>query len=715
MSRRLTLLLAFLAVIAGVAFWRRVIRTSPAAVSQARVDEAARRYLQLRKMEEDAERDAWAPAGWAARVDELLARLTEQTLSADDLSRISPSLAGDLRSGEGWKLTWLKINLLSVREQRIGNSTNLVAELVGEAVARRGDASIEIKSMRFEASARLETVPELRLRHLEVNSSHLAESKAPAFRLWADLLVPTNGVGLFVDPLLLDYDGGRARLILAGSGKAAVLTNGDWEWSPADYGPAERVIAATIADLDRDGVREEVAADATGVRMRKGNAWKTLWSAPAKLRQPQSISAGDVDGDGDADLWITQYKLPYVGGQFPTPYYDANDGYPSFLLRNDGDHFTDVTESSGLAPKRSRRTYSASFVDLDSDGDQDLVNVSDFAGVDVYLNDGKGRFSDITSTLGDTRHLFGMAHVLADFNGDALPDLLAIGMGSAAASQLDALDLGRVEFPLHTAKRSPMTYGNRVFLGRRSASETYGLIQAPWTGELRRGGWAWGVAVFDWNNDGFDDVYMANGHETFESRVDFERQFWLHDIYVGGSTNDPAALLYFMQANEKRRAARQSYGGWQANRLFTGAASGNFEENAWVVGLALTEDCRNVIAGDFDDDGRVDLAVTTYEQWPVFRQRLLIFRNESEPQGNWIGFRFAGDTTGCRVEVETGKGTRRRWFVTGDSYRSQSNCDAHFGLGKSIGIPKAEIVLPDNRRIALPTDINRWHLIPNDR
>ncbi len=620
-----------------------------------------------------------------------------------------------MRPGEGWKLTWLKIDLLSVREQRIGNSTNLVAELVGEAVARLRAASTEIKSMRFEALALLETAPELRLKRLEVTSSRLEKSKGPAFRLWADLVVPTNGVSLFVDPLLLDRDDGTVRLVLAGAGKAVVLNGSGWQWSQADFGPAERVIAAVIADLDRDGIREHVVADASGVRVRKSYGWKTLWSAPAKLRQPQSISAGDIDGDGDSDLWITQYKLPYVGGQFPTPYYDANDGHPSFLLRNDGDHFTDITESSGLAPKRLRRTYSASFVDLDGDGDQDLVNVSDFAGVDVYLNDGKGRFSDITSTLGDTRHLFGMAHTLADFNGDELPDLLAIGMDSPVASQLDALALGRIEFPLHTAKRSPMTFGNRVFLGRRPASEAYGLIQAPWTGELRRGGWAWGVAVFDWNNDGFDDVYMVNGHETFESRVDFERQFWLHDIYVGGSTNDPAALLYFMQTNEKRRAARQSYGGWQANRMFSGSASGQYEENAWLLGLALTEDCRNVIAGDFDDDGRVDLAVTTYEQWPVFRQRLLILRNESEPKRNWIGFRFAGDVTGCRVELETGKGPRRHWFVTGDSYRSQSNFDAHFGLGAATGILKAEIVLPDKRRIALPTEINRWHLIRNDR
>ena len=57
-----------------------------------------------------------------------------------------------------------------------------------------------------------------------------------------------------------------------------------------------------------------------------------------------AITAGDVDGDRDLDLWVTQYKPGYRQGQMPTPYYDANDGEPSFLLLNDGrGHFTDAT------------------------------------------------------------------------------------------------------------------------------------------------------------------------------------------------------------------------------------------------------------------------------------------------------------------------------------------------------------------------------------
>src|SRR5205814_10005788 len=96
------------------------------------------------------------------------------------------------------------------------------------------------------------------------------------------------------------------------------------------------------------------------------------------LRDATVMTCGDIDGDGDLDVFIGQYKEPYEGGATPKPFYDANDGNPAFLLLNDGHgRFTDATAQSGLAKKRFRRTYSASFVDLNRDGHLDLVVVRD--------------------------------------------------------------------------------------------------------------------------------------------------------------------------------------------------------------------------------------------------------------------------------------------------------------------------------------------------
>jgi len=714
MNRRTAILLVVLLVVGSIALWRRGPALTPDGRQlEAQADAAARRFMALREAEELADREVWHPTQLAVRIEQELVLGVERAMGARSLDAgVLPNLAARISAPAGYSLRWMQVRLMRVRlnPQTEGLTAGFLADLELEVVLEGptdAKASRAIWTARFLAESDWSDGETPRLRNYRLSQPPTVQSGVPVFEPWADLLIPTNGVGLFTDPLLKETTERGVQLHLAGAGVTAVRVGEGWRWETGDMGPPDRVKAIVRADLDGDGTTEVVVADASGVQVRGRDGWRQAWVAPAKLRHPQSITAGDIDGDGDLDLWITQYRLPFVNGQFPTPYYDANDGFPSYLLRNDGTQWLDITEVSGLAPKRYRRTYSASWLDLDGDGDLDLVNVSDFAGLDFYRNDGRGHFTDMTSGLGLTRHAFGMAHVVWDANHDALPDLLMVGMDSPVASQLDALGLGRSEFPGHTVHRGAMTYGNRLFVGSRSR----GMELSPLSEDLRRAGWAWGAAVLDWNNDGRDDIHLVNGHETFESRSEFERQFWQHDIYVGGSTPDPAAQLYFMQANERRRAARQSYGGWQANRLFTQTVRDSFVENAWILGVAVTEDCRNVVAGDFDEDGRMDLALTTYEQWPVTRQRLLIFRNRSVNDGHWIGYRLNAPAPGSHLEVTTREGIRRHWWVNGDGYRSQSDTEAHFGLGQGAEVLKAEWVRLGGARQELPRTLDRWHRI----
>lgn len=565
--------------------------------------------------------------------------------------------------------------------------------------------------------------------HLVVRTAEFLRHDGPMpFTPWLDAELPP-GTPEFPDPLIAaDLDGdGLSELLLVGANQL-------WRNRPAIGNPhaprqfvaetfaklpTNRIVASVLADVNGDGRADLVFAGAAGLSWIAGEPAggfpgkpQTGWAAQPALKHPQVIAVGDVDGDGDLDVWLAQYKLPYQGGQFPTPYYDANDGFPAHLLLNDGHgHFTEATAGSGLAAKRFRRTYSASFVDLDGDGDLDLVNVSDFAGTDVYLNDGHGKFTDVTDRLGETRHAFGMAHVLGDFNDDGRPDLLMLGMDSPMAQRLDALGLGRAEWPHHTAKRASMTFGNRLLLG-----SDHGPLPAPLplATALAHTGWTWGAAAADFDNDRRLDLATANGHETRPSTTDYERQFWRHDIYVGSSTNDPAAELYYRAAAGRRQAEGVSYGGWQANSLLLNCGGADFPDIAWLLGLAVPADCHNLLADDLDGDGRLDLIVTTFEQWPVKRQRLLVFHNELPQTNHWIGFRLDGGgrvPVGARVELEDTAGHQTRWLVAGDSFRSQSAAAAHFGLGTNTPV-QAIIHWPDGRRTRLPTPaINRWHSV----
>jgi len=526
----------------------------------------------------------------------------------------------------------------------------------------------------------------------------------------------------FIDPLILyDLDGdGRSEVILAS--KNLVLRSGAegrFESSPLCRDDPGAIFTAVIADFTGDGTADFLGAKFKGLYLYEGSPGgrfeapaRLVWEADPTLKYAQVLTCGDVDGDGDLDVWLGQYKVPYTRGQMPTPFYDANDGHPAYLLLNDGrGRFSDATGSSGLANKRWRRTYSGSLVDLDRDGDLDLVVVSDFYGVDLYQNDGRGRFTDVTGRWLDNPRAAGMAHAFSDFDRDGLGDLLVTGMTSPTADRMGHLGLSRPGFTNDAAMRAAVMHGNRLYLGRSGG----GFREAPLSESIARSGWSWGTSAFDFENDGFPDVYIANGHETKESVRDYEPEVWRHDVYVGSSSDDLVAMAYFGGKMARTRGRGFSYGGYEKNRLYLNQRGTNFLEAGHLLGVALEPDSRNVVTDDLDGDGRVDLLVTTFEAWPEPRQSLRIYRNRVPAAGNWIGVRLresGGGTSpiGATVTLRSASGAVSRQMVTGDSYRSQHANTVHFGLGREDRVDSVEIRWPGGREVRLPGPaINRHH------
>jgi hypothetical protein len=719
-----------------------------------------KRFLEIEAQRNHLDQTIWSNELLALRHEEVFVRLWDQLRTQEDKFLVLENFGfGELRFGESqapediehslrlarhigadrllsaneWGPTLRKlkeqgyeIEQSEWRHPQFEVSNSVAASIITmtlNAVNRKNQERLALRgNLRIQWQENSEVPPFPKV--IEATEIQLISRKGnPAFAtaLVQDITPPKENARS-TDPLLIVYDldrDGLSEIILAGRNLVFWnLGHGQFERSPLRQYAPEPILTGVIADFDRDANADFLCADHFGLLLFSGDLkgqflrpGKRIGFKAGQLLNPFVMTVGDIDRDDDLDVWLAQYKVPYLEGQMPTPYYDANDGFPSFLLVNDGQgNFRDQTEAAGLSAKRFRRTYSSSFVDLDNDNDLDLVVVSDFAGVDIYFNDGQGRFTDVTSKTVDEPHSFGMAHTFGDYDGDGKLDFFVIGMNSFVAQRLEFMNLGPPEFSNYQEMRSRMAYGNRMYFGRDGRFQQTALSE-----QAARSGWSWGTTSADFDNDGDVDVYITNGHKSRETARDYETQFWRHDIYAATSEHDPALDLYFRSVGTKLYGAGQSYGGYDKNRLFLNRSGKQFLEVGHLMRVALELDSRNVVSEDLDGDGKMDLLVTTFEVWPRAKQGLYLFQNDWPESGNWVGFRLRELGSGCspigaKVILESSHGRQIRYLVAGDSYRSQHSSTVHFGIGRETKVNRVEIRWPNGRstRIIDPA-INRYH------
>ena len=282
--------------------------------------------------------------------------------------------------------------------------------------------------------------------------------------------------------------------------------------------------SALLLDLDNDGDQDLIVTALPGLLfLENDGTGKFTPRAPkaTPMGLPYSLAATDYDGDRDLDIYVCVY-MPNVRDQLqllgkPVPYHDANNGAISVLLQNEGDwRFRNVTKTVGLDVNNRRFSYAAAWEDYDNDGDQDLYVANDFGRNNLFRNEG-GKFTDAARQAGVEDISAGMSVSWADFDRDGYMDLYVGNMFSSAGNRIayqrrfNARATGetRNEFQRHAR-------GNSLF--KNSGDGMFADVSVD-TG-VTMGRWAWSSQFVDLNNDGWEDIVVANGFLTNDDSRD---------------------------------------------------------------------------------------------------------------------------------------------------------------------------------------------------
>jgi hypothetical protein len=364
----------------------------------------------------------------------------------------------------------------------------------------------------------------------------------------------------------------------------------------------------------------------------------------------------DADGDGDLDLYVAAYidctleevlearpTLSWRGvekvalGPFGLP------GAPDHFFVSDGKgHFKEASQEAGLKDEALAFGFGVRAADLDSDGDPDLYVANDSDPNYLYRNEGGGKFREVGLWSGaalsaNAAAQAGMGITLGDADGDGLPDLFVTNF----AEDYDTLYRGD---------------GKGFF---QDVSEESGVASATFMPL------SWGTVLADFDCDGDEDLAVANGH-----------------IYPQVDRHPELGNTYA-----------------QSSLLLENTGQGHFVDasNQSGPGFLPARVSRGLAAGDYDNDGDLDLLISNLDASPT------LLRNDSVRSGTCLTVNLevpAGSPTaiGTRVFITLGGRTLIRDVSSGESYLSAHDPRLHFGLGDAKILDRLEVRWPDGTR-----------------
>jgi tetratricopeptide (TPR) repeat protein/peroxiredoxin len=421
---------------------------------------------------------------------------------------------------------------------------------------------------------------------------------------------------------------------------------------------------------------------------------------------PQGTFTGAAVADYDRDGWLDIYFCLYVYYQgtdqykYPSPYYDAENGPPNFMMRNNRDGtFRDVTAETGLKQNNTRYSFCCGWNDFNRDGWPDLYVVNDFGRKNLYRNNGNGTFTDVASQAGVEDVGAGMGVCWFDYDNDGAEDLYVADMWTAAGERISMQNVFKEDTPQETrALYHKHAMGNSLFRNvSRNGGGVFAFEDTTRAAGVGIGRWAWSSDSWDFDHDGFPDLYIVNGMVSGPSRKseDLNSFFWRQ--VVANSPDEAKPSHDYEQGwsaiNELIRADG-TWSGYERNILYANNRDGTFSDISGVIGLDFLEDGRAFALADFDHDGRQEVFLKN-RNGPQVR----LLKNVKEKLPPAIAFRLRGtksnrDAIGAVITLETELGRHTGSLQAGSGFLSQHSKEVFFGLGATKGPVRASIRWP---------------------